>query len=54
MSNSSELLVEERRGGLVECEYAGHICGVMAAVRSLARTGLYSSSSGYSESSQGQ
>lgn len=24
----SELLVEEIRGGLVECEYAGHICGV--------------------------
>ncbi|WP_207671391.1 asparaginase [Paenibacillus cymbidii] len=24
----SELLIEERRGGLVECEYVGHICGV--------------------------
>ncbi|RXZ82470.1 asparaginase [Paenibacillaceae bacterium] len=24
----SELLVEERRAGLVECEYAGHVCGI--------------------------
>lgn len=26
--STSEVLVEELRGGLLECEYAGHICGV--------------------------
>lgn len=35
----SELLIEERRGGLVECEYAGHICGVSYSGDTLYRVG---------------
>ncbi|RKN72964.1 asparaginase [Paenibacillus ginsengarvi] len=35
----SELLIEELRGGLVECEYAGHICGVAYSGDTVYRVG---------------
>ncbi|WP_282939356.1 asparaginase [Paenibacillus sp. RC67] len=37
--SKSEILVEELRGGLLECEYAGHICGVDDSSRIKYRVG---------------
>lgn len=37
--SKSELLIEERRGGLVECEYWGHVCVVSYSGEVLYQTG---------------